>query len=53
MAIGVKVKKANFTSVPEVIIERTNRLPYNPHPLNSFLRNLLSLTSSILREDLN
>ena len=48
MAIGVKVKKANFTSVPEVIIERTNRLPYNPHPLNSFLRNLLTLTSSIL-----
>ena len=48
MAIGVKVKKANFTSVPEVIVERTNRLPYNLHPLNSSLRNLLSLTSSIL-----
>ena len=48
VAIGVKVKKANFTSVPEVIVERTNRLPYNLHPLNSFLRNLLTLTSSIL-----
>ena len=48
MAIGVKVKKAIFTSVPEVIVERTNRLPYNLQSLNSSLRNLLTLASSIL-----
>ena len=48
MAIGVKVKKAIFTSVPEVIVERTNRLPYNLQSLNSTLRNLLTSTSSIL-----
>ena len=48
MAIWVKVEKAIFTSVPEVIVERTNRLPYNLQSLNSSLRNLPTLTSSIL-----